>query len=72
MKWQGKKTTKRNRVLLEDVWSPWFAWHPIKLTETETWVWLENIERKFVRKYSCMFMYDTGSKHWSYRYKESI
>lgn len=27
-------------------WNRWFAWHPIWISNT--WVWLETVERKFV------------------------
>jgi hypothetical protein len=26
-------------------WMLWFAWRPVRLSNTNTWVWLELIER---------------------------
>jgi hypothetical protein len=26
-------------------WHAWFAWRPVHLTGTSTWVWLETVER---------------------------
>lgn len=40
-------------------WHPWFAWHPVRLKGTRTWVWLETVERY----YHCTW----GGGVWEYR-----
>lgn len=64
MRYQAK--TKDSSI--KDNWQSWFAYYPVKLTDTDTWVWLETIERKYVWKTSPDFM--GGSyKSWKYRLK---
>lgn len=44
-------------------WHRWFAWRPVRLDDTRTWVWLETIERReiFIR---CP---PDGMFEWHYR-----
>lgn len=49
MMWKGKPRTK-GREKYENAYDPWFAWHPVKLTEGPgegDWVWLENVWKKY-------------------------
>jgi hypothetical protein len=29
------------------VWHEWFAWRPVRLTNTQTWIWREIVHRRF-------------------------
>ena len=47
-------------------WRPWFAWRPVRVDFTDgthAWVWLERVERSWVRY--C----DEGNCCWSGRYR---
>lgn len=48
MKWHREPPYVRRvriRKQLQE-WHPWFAWHPVTLSDDFTRVWLEVIERK--------------------------
>lgn len=51
----------------EGEWRLWFAWRPVRLTGTNQTIWLETVERKFVKTYNDCIMYDAGGKSWLYR-----
>ena len=40
MRWTTKEPKDKSE------WHRWFAWHPVQLTGTRTWVWREYVERK--------------------------
>ncbi len=44
-------------------WNLWFAWHPVLLRESNTWVWLERLYRRRI--------YDTESFYF-WVYKEAV
>ena len=54
MRLRARATTKHM------TWHKWFAWHPVMLRESNTWVWLEYLYRRRI--------YDTESFYfWVYK-----
>jgi len=52
MKWKFEQFSQRKDRF--DIWTPTFAWWPVKLDSTDEWVWMENYElrRRWTEGYS--------------------
>lgn len=57
--------TKEEIEREERTWKPWFAWHPVRISPTET-VWLERVERRILGWRSCLDI-DGGSDSYALR-----
>jgi len=54
----AQKQAERIRRL--EQWRPWFAWHPVRLSDTGDVVWWEPVERRqeFISGYDGTYVFD--------------
>ena len=66
MRWVTREYVRTVQAKRRSVWHRWFAWYPVIVSveeESDHWVWLETLERKW-----SLGRYADRKGHWRYRH----